>query len=158
MALSSLHPDSESANATQSTAFSPEMLDALRRAVIQSQAARQRADKAAVGTESANSTETNLYGFTPAMVEALQQQQIGRYRPFANVGDEFPPQFEEAAALLTVIARGFDLRDEVGHVQGFMNVGASEFDLLSPGIFATALLGIANHIHTGVLMHRVSES
>ncbi len=104
-------------------------------------------------TESANSTEANLYGFTPAMAEAVRLQQIGRCRPFANIGDEFPPQFEEAAALLTVIARGFDLRDEVGQ-----SIGKNEFDLLAPDILALALNGIASHIYAGVLLSRVSES
>lgn len=95
----------------------------------------------------------NAYGFTPAMLDALQLQQIGRCQPFANVGNEFPPHFEEAAALLTVIGRGFELRDEVSQ-----SIGKNEFDLLAPDIFALALRGVANHIHTGVLLNRVAQS
>jgi hypothetical protein len=95
----------------------------------------------------------NHWGFTKDMADAIAKQRIAEHSPFGCTGmKDLPQHFEEAAALLIVINRGLQLR-----AASPLPPGESEYDLLSPRIFATALEGIASLIHTGVLLQRFAD-
>jgi hypothetical protein len=105
--------------------------------------------------ESAGATPlqpANIYGFTKEMARAVGKQHITGHTPFAGLASQdISEHFEQAAALLTVLAQGLRVRAE-SPIAG----GESDFDLLSPSISATALEGIASLVHAGVLLQRMA--